>query len=594
MAEESENNREVWGLYEASCEWRWGLFCPQKGDVMIVRVPPPFSLLPDAYGAFVVLGKALMTDGSLMVTVKSLGCTDVQANPSLSKSFNRKEGSIHCCHDLGHCGVTEDVVFHCTTVELRDGSSFTADFVGAAGKRTLKLARQDVGEENYSPERELPAQEEAFLADGERLKAAAANGKGGVLPSADKPEGEKKHAVLRERLEKAKRKREVTSGQPLEVREQEAAPTPALTSHAKLGRGDEHLKNAWRTLAQMETAPAVTSGPTMNPWNAMQVSKDIGSQLMMRAAANYQEDQGGGPPGPGGGAHPVWGGPQKKKKKKKKKDKRKSKKRKRKFGRGGGSSGGGGSGGSSGSSDISSSSSSSTSSGDSVNLPPLRRKSEKKPGSVLKVLLGQIESQLSEVQGYDGNPSAVLGGTKVLTYFHLLVRGSGVQVGSRDGREMYLCAVLLDLLRSGQLDKLADGLAARFMALQTAVMDGGWQAARHLEIFTPDIATPGGPAITLAARKHAKVLEKVLGKEGRSEASGSRTWGRGWSSNSWQKGEDSYNPETGKGKGKKGKGKGKGNPWSGKGYNNWRGGAAGEGKSGEKEKGGDKTSQDAK
>ena len=109
-----------------------------------------------------------------------------------------------------------------------------------------------------------------------------------------------------------------------------------------------------------------------------------------------------------------------------------------------------------------------------------------------------------------------------------------------------------------------------------------------------DIATPGGPAITLAARKHAKVLEKVLGKEGRSEASGSRTWGRGWSSNSWQKGEDSYSPETGKGKGKKGKGKSKGNPWSGKGYNNWRGGAAGEGKSGEKEKGGDKTSQDAK
>ena len=592
MAEEvADENREVWGLYEASCEWRWGLFCPQKGDVVVVKIPPPFTLTPEVYGFFAVVGKFIMTDGSLGITFNSLGCTDPEANPALSKAFNRKVGHIHCCRDLGACPVTEDVVFHCTTVELRDGSTFSSEFVGAAGKRALKLIRQELGELEYSPEKVGPP-EEVTGEEKEPEKGPRSNGKGGVLPGADLKGSEQQHAALRDRLERAKRKRSTNVEAPRGVPPLEETTGPAaLTSMPKLGREEGRLKDAWRTLGAMEPALEAISGPTMNPSNFPSNPKNVGSQLLMRAAVNYQDRSGGGPPGQGGTPHPVWGNSQKKKKKKKKKDKKRGKKKKRKTGGGGGSSGGGSSGGSSDSSDSSSSSSSSTATGDSVNLPPLRRKSERKPGSVLKILLAQIESQLAEVQGYDGGSSATLGGIKVLTYFHLLVRGSGVQTGSRDGREMYLIAVLLDLLRSGQLDKLADGLSARFMALQTAVMDGGWQAA---QIFTPDIATPGGPAITLAARKHAKVLEKVQGRESRHDTYGSRSWGRGWSSSNWQKGEDFPSPENGKGKGKKGKGKNKTNAWSGKSYGNWRGGSANETKGSEKDKTHEKGQQDAK
>ena len=54
---------------------------------------------------------------------------------------------------------------------------------------------------------------------------------------------------------------------------------------------------------------------------------------------------------------------------------------------------------------------------------------------------------------------------------------------SRDGRELYLLAVTLDMLRMGQLDRVADALASRFLAIQQAVLDGHWGAARYLEIY---------------------------------------------------------------------------------------------------------------
>ena len=332
---------------------------------------------------------------------------------------------------------------------------------------------------------------------------------------------------------------------------------------------------------------------TSKSWKKLTTSGSVGSQLVMRAAANLPGAGGGGGLPPGGGLlSGLRGGGKKKKKKKKKKDK---KKKKRKHGSafpGGGSSGGGGSGGSSSSSSTSSESSGSSSSDASADLPPLRRKAERKPGSVLKLLLQQVESQLSELQGADGHDAALLGGTKILTYFHLLVKGNnGVQIGSRDGRELYLISVLLDLLRSGQLERLADGLSARFLALQTACMDGNWVAARHLEIFTPDQSTPGGPGVTLAARKHAKVLEKVKGHDSRSE----QYRGGGWNRNAawqWPRQEENNPSEGGKGKFKKGKGaKGKGGAWSGKGSYSWKGS---EHKGGEKEKATDKPQNEQK
>ena len=371
--------------------------------------------------------------------------------------------------------------------------------------------------------------------------------------------------------------------------------TPILSSNLKMMGGNAEPKE--KTVdQQMSSGPPGDQGgtnmPISNGWKRAAASGSIGSQLVMRAAVNLQGSGGGGGFPPAGGMKALISpGGKKKKKKKKKKGKKKKKKARRGTGSGGGSSGGGSSGSSSSSRSSSESSSGSLSSGQSEYLPPLRRKARKKPGSVLKLLLHQVESQLSELQGAETHPSVLLGGTKLLTYFHLLVRGNGVQTSSRDGRELYLIAVLLDLLRGGQLERLADGLAARFLALQTAVADGHWGAARHLEIYTPDQASPGGPAVTLAARRHAKVLEKVKGHDNRHDTSKGGSWNRQWGNWQWPVREEGQGQENQKGKGKKGKGgKAKSNPWQGKGGNSWKGGNTYEARGGEnKEKNAEKT-----
>ena len=128
---------------------------------------------------------------------------------------------------------------------------------------------------------------------------------------------------------------------------------------------------------------------------------------------------------------------------------------------------------------------------------------------------------------------------------------------------MFLIATLLDLLRVGQLDKIGDGLSARFLALQQASIDGHWGAARHFELFTPDISTAAGPALTLEARRHAKMMDKARGYEsskGRGDY-GQGGWNRG--KGGWSGSGGESNAEVWNGKGKKGKnGKGKGNGWN--------------------------------
>ena len=93
---------------------------------------------------------------------------------------------------------------------------------------------------------------------------------------------------------------------------------------------------------------------------------------------------------------------------------------------------------------------------------------------MLRVLPNQIEENLAELQGADTSEASVLGGTKVVSYYHLLLKGNGLVPSSRDGRELYLLAVILDMLRLGlgMLDRVGDGLAARFLSIQQAAEAG--------------------------------------------------------------------------------------------------------------------------
>ena len=298
--------------------------------------------------------------------------------------------------------------------------------------------------------------------------------------------------------------------------------------------------------------------------------KSVMAQLALRASASAGQTQApaGGFPGDMGPTRPLGGGKRKKKKKKKsgKKKKKKSKKSRQK------AQGGGGPGGSSsGSSSSQSSSSESTASSGSENsgyLPPLKRKSDRRPGSVLELLIGQVEAQLSELQGAGMTGGSILAGTKMVSFYHLMIK-STVTPTSRDGRELFLLANLLDLLRQGELSRLGDAMSARFLALQQASLDQSWVAARHLEIFTPEVLTAAGAAVTLAARRHAKVVDRAKGLQqsrSRGEAHSSSAWGR---SGAWAASGGDTPGEPYKGKGKKGKAKSKGG--GGKTFSLWKG-----------------------
>ena len=122
-------------------------------------------------------------------------------------------------------------------------------------------------------------------------------------------------------------------------------------------------------------------------------------------------------------------------------------------------------------------------------------------------------------------------------------------------------AAALDLLRQGEVAKVGDTLAARFIALHQSMLDASWNTARHLELFPMEDASAAGPAAILATRKHAREVSKaqgILPLGGWGVSSGKGRGGKG--RNDWSSFEP--NPDKGKDKGKAKKGKGKWNQGS--------------------------------
>ena len=138
---------------------------------------------------------------------------------------------------------------------------------------------------------------------------------------------------------------------------------------------------------------------------------------------------------------------------------------------------------------------------------------------------------------------------KLYTYFQLALKPS-LDPRTRDYKELALLARSLDLLQEGDLPQLADLLAARLIAVDTATRQG-WQAAKYLEIQNVEDDGTAPPHIILAAMKHQKQVEKAGGKGSWSR---SQTWTPEWSSEPRPKGKD----KGPKGRGKKGKGKNQG------------------------------------
>ena len=184
-------------------------------------------------------------------------------------------------------------------------------------------------------------------------------------------------------------------------------------------------------------------------------------------------------------------------------------------------------------------------------VPPLQRKAEKEPGSVLRLLMRNIHDALAEsAVTQDAGGSPLGSGNKVSAYYQVVAKP---QMGGkvRDLRELETISRCLDYLRNGQLPELGDALAGRFMAVETAAISNNWADAQHLEVVKVRSAGVAPPGVMLQAQRHARQVEKATkGSQWKKPY-----YGGGGGRDSGQKG-DEKSPQKGKGKGgKKGGGK---------------------------------------
>eukprot|EP00438_Fugacium_kawagutii_P011482 Skav211700 [mRNA] locus=scaffold1535:216228:218787:+ [translate_table: standard] len=174
-------------------------------------------------------------------------------------------------------------------------------------------------------------------------------------------------------------------------------------------------------------------------------------------------------------------------------------------------------------------------------IAPLEKRSRRKPGAVLSMLLDHAREVMDQSSGVTtrSGPS-VTQGVKMASYFNMMVRPYYPPT-SRDMKEMHLLAVALDELRAGDLGKLGDSLASRFIAIHTAVNEGNWRAAQYLEMHRLEAPTGAPSAVLLEAQRHGRLVNK----------------NRGWDEPRWNRWGDTRAKGTGKDSDWKGKGKGK-------------------------------------
>eukprot|EP00438_Fugacium_kawagutii_P022177 Skav235072 [mRNA] locus=scaffold3466:131994:145576:- [translate_table: standard] len=187
-------------------------------------------------------------------------------------------------------------------------------------------------------------------------------------------------------------------------------------------------------------------------------------------------------------------------------------------------------------------------------VAPLKKRSKREPGSVFAMLERQAIEHLAQdgmIEEEDPHSSAKV---RMYTYYQLGLRPL-LDVRGRDSKEISMLAKSLDLLKEGRLAELADVLASRLVAVNTAATQG-WNVARHLEIHHPEEDGPVPPHVLLQAQRHSRRVEKAGGKG---------SWSRGGWSWEWSTGSSE------KGKGKSPKGKGKKGKSKGKNFGNWSG-----------------------
>ena len=576
------------GRYDVRDTVRWSLLAPQPGNILITEVPGEVFGQEGVEAIFVVIDRILQPDGSLLVPVRVIGASRDDALPALSSLFNRRAGELHICLGEGPC-LHEGAAFHVRQLELWDGATFPGSRLSSGGRRLLKqvLTGKDDEPSDQWETREGFALKPRPGKDPKGAKATAkrkvtGDGKGGRPPAG--PKRKKKDveevddadptapSALRGRLEKIRARQEALK--PGAHRDndgddwgrEEAGDAPHAVAPLTTGRKLIETKAfAGRGRAAPPLAVEGQKDGIMKSLKDAQRTAGVTSSLVLRAAEAYKKGRAGRPKKKKekrekafNALRIIFGGKKAKKKKKKKKDSDQES----------GDGDSGGSGDPSGSDGSGSSSDEKDSSEEASLLPPLKKRSDRQEGSVLELLVEQVEARLNELSGAGGNVNPLMQGTKIVTYWHSLTQGGGVNQQTRDGREMFLIANCVDLLRVGRLGRLGDALAARWFALEQAQLDQNWSAAKHLELYSPEHLTAAGPAITLAARKYSKLMDKVAAADDHKP----RPWAKGRlgkSAGGWSQA-GPWQEKGGKGKGGKHQNDDKWDKWNKEGQGAWK------------------------
>ena len=583
----------------------WSTLTIQKGEVVEIYIPRSnLTIQVDEWCAFVVLGTYTQTDGSLVAEVHFLGCGDGEVSKLLEEEVNGRgrRGLLHFCPAQPCTEVVGDpFTIHVLQARVCALEEFVAPFMDSKLRtRARQWLRREKGEEVEEPP--LP---EDPKRTGLKRPAGSQPGRSRrpAKPNPKKPprkdataEGKKMNAAMKEklrgRLEEVKRRAALTKVGVEDVEASSDGPTPTTpdsdqeasdyvedetpTTGTKLvahppslalalaeggkskGKSKKKEKKAGKKKDKKKREkPPVTEAPVEVGAIRDITSKDLRGQLVRRAVIADQlksketKRRRGKKDVTKRLCEALTDVLSPKDSKKRKEDKKK-KKRKRRIRADG---------------VIESLSSSSPESSEEYEdetdssleelETPMKQKSKERPGSILKMLTQHVQEQLEQAATteVEAGQSSLIGGVKVLTYFALQIKPS-FPTQMREMREMYHLANVMDSLRRGEIAKVGDALAARFMAIHQSLLDQNWSTARFMEIFPLEESSAASSSMVLATRKHTKLVAKMqgiptwpVGYKGRGRS------GKGsWYQPSDHKGEG----KDGKSKGKKGKGKGKG------------------------------------
>lgn len=450
-----------------------------------------------AAGECAVLVKEREEHGdSIWLKVRCLGTEDKEFHAAFLQFFKRGKTQIHLCYGpIADCPESAEEGCHIDKFMWYPPGDFNAAWLSSAARKAVK--------------------------DGPKLAADDPKAAGGGTPPRSA------FTKLEDRLRRLKASQRVTFGGVTEDRKEDKAAGEPVTSRVGTGLRRRPCDSRLNALmdGKVKTEPIPVESDSEAPRRKRSSSsKNVEDRLAKAVTERLHKE-----------------GKREKKRSRSRSRRRRSKTRRRKRRR----------------SDSRSSSrrspSEKTESSSESLIPPLKKKAQRDPGSVFRLLELQAMEQLARdgVMEEDYMTSSTEGGRpKIFTFFQLAIK-PGLDSKSRDCREISLLARCLDMLREGRLANLADTLAARLLAVETATRQG-WATARHLEVFGPEEEGPVPPHILLSAQRHQRQVEKAGGK-GSWPKQNQWNWPE-WQGDSRPKGK----VKGGKGKGKKGAGKNKG------------------------------------